>query len=34
VRDFRLLWLGEAISTLGDQFTLRAYPTAEAAPAT
>jgi len=26
VRDFRLLWLGEAISTLGDQFTLIALP--------
>jgi MFS transporter len=26
VRDFRLLWLGEAISTLGDQFTMIALP--------
>jgi hypothetical protein len=26
LRDFRLLWLGEAISTLGDQFTLIALP--------
>lgn len=26
VRDFRLLWLGEAISTLGDQFALIALP--------
>lgn len=26
VRDFRLLWLGEAISVLGDQFALIALP--------
>ena len=26
VRDFRLLWLGEAISSLGDQFALIALP--------
>jgi MFS family permease len=26
LRDFRLLWLGEAISTLGDQFVLIALP--------
>ena len=26
VRDFRLLWLGEAISILGDQFALIALP--------
>ncbi len=26
VRDFRLLWLGEAISALGDQFALVALP--------
>jgi MFS family permease len=26
VRDFRLLWIGESISLLGDQFTLIAYP--------
>src|SRR3990172_10301337 len=26
VRDFRLLWLGEAISTLGDQFAMIALP--------
>ena len=26
VRDFRLLWLGEAISALGDQFALIALP--------
>ena len=26
VRDFRLLWLGEAISTLGDQFAFIALP--------
>lgn len=26
IRDFRLLWLGEAISTLGDQFALIALP--------
>ncbi len=26
VRNFRLLWLGEAISTLGDQFALIALP--------
>ena len=26
VRDFRLLWAGEAISTLGDQFALIALP--------
>jgi hypothetical protein len=26
VRDFRLLWLGEAVSTLGDQFALIALP--------
>jgi len=25
-RDFRLLWLGEAVSTLGDQFALIALP--------
>src|SRR5690349_9187633 len=26
VRDFRLLWVGEAVSTLGDQFALIALP--------
>jgi hypothetical protein len=26
VRDFRLLWLGEAVSTIGDQFALIALP--------
>jgi hypothetical protein len=26
VRDFRLLWLGEAISSLGDQFAFIALP--------
>jgi len=26
VRDFRLFWLGEAVSTLGDQFALIALP--------
>ena len=26
VRDFRLLWIGEAVSTLGDQFALIALP--------
>ena len=26
VRDFRLLWIGEAVSTLGDQFALVALP--------
>lgn len=26
VRDFRLLWLGEAVSSLGDQFALIALP--------
>ena len=26
IRDFRLLWLGEAVSTLGDQFALIALP--------
>ncbi len=26
VRNFRLLWIGESISLLGDQFTLIAYP--------
>src|SRR5512143_3326366 len=26
VRDFRLLWIGESISLLGDQFTIIAYP--------
>ena len=26
VRDFRLLWLGEAVSALGDQFALIALP--------
>jgi MFS family permease len=26
IRDFRLLWLGEAISSLGDQFALIALP--------
>src|SRR5687767_3401836 len=26
VRDFRLFWLGEAISTLGDQFAMIALP--------
>ena len=25
-RDFRLLWLGEAVSALGDQFALVALP--------
>jgi MFS family permease len=26
VRDFRLLWIGEAVSTLGDQFAMIALP--------
>ena len=26
VRDFRLLWVGEAVSSLGDQFALIALP--------
>lgn len=26
VRDFRLLWIGESISLLGDQFTIIAFP--------
>jgi MFS family permease len=26
VRNFRLLWIGESVSLLGDQFTLIAYP--------
>lgn len=26
VSDFRLLWIGEAVSTLGDQFALTALP--------
>lgn len=26
IRDFRLLWLGEAVSSLGDQFTIVALP--------
>jgi hypothetical protein len=26
VRDFRFLWLGETISSLGDQFALVALP--------
>ena len=26
VRDFRLLWLGETISSLGDQFALVGLP--------
>src|SRR6188474_3252758 len=26
VRDFRLLWIGEAVSSIGDQFALIALP--------